>query len=94
MLLIRRVQAQLNKENERYNELKNEQGKQERDLKELQAELKRSKIKSMKEQEAYNNTLQVGVNFYTLNIFLYLMATSDSCRNSQYFISSSIFKTL
>ena len=69
MLFIRRVQAQLNKENERYNELKNEQGKQERDLKELQAELKRSKIKSMKEQEAYNNTLQVGVNFYTLNIF-------------------------
>ena len=58
-LSLRRVQAQLDEETGRHNDLKSKQVKQEKDLKELQAELKKSRIKSMKEQEKYNNILQV-----------------------------------
>ena len=56
---LRRVQAQLDDETGRHSDLKSKQVKQEKDLKELQAELKKSRIKSMKEQEKYNNILQV-----------------------------------
>ena len=56
---LRRVQAQLDEETGRHSDLKSKQVKQEKDLKELQAELKKSRIKSMKEQEKYNNILQV-----------------------------------
>lgn len=47
-------------ETEKWTKLKNEQEEQERGMRELQGELKRSKAKSFKEQDAYNKKRQVG----------------------------------
>ncbi len=59
MFSIRRVRVQLEKENDRYTGLKSDQEKLDRELRELQGELKKSKMKSMKEQDMYNKILQV-----------------------------------
>ncbi|XP_028414977.1 structural maintenance of chromosomes protein 6-like [Dendronephthya gigantea] len=55
---IRRVQAQLEEETGRYDQLKADHNVQEKALRELQVELKKNKIKSMKEQDVYNKILQ------------------------------------
>ena len=59
MFSIRRVRAQLEEENDKYTGLKSDQEKLDRELRELQGELKKSKMKSMKEQDMYNKILQV-----------------------------------
>lgn len=55
----RRVQAQLEEETGRYNQLRGDHDVQEKALRELQVELKKNKMKSMKEQDVYNKILQV-----------------------------------
>ncbi|CAB4028952.1 Hypothetical predicted protein, partial [Paramuricea clavata] len=55
---IRRVQAQLEDERGRYSQLTSEHDKHNKDLRELQGELKKSKMKSIKDQDMYNKILQ------------------------------------
>jgi hypothetical protein len=53
------VQAQLEDERGRYSQLTSEHDKHNKDLRELQGELKKSKMKSIKDQDMYNKILQV-----------------------------------
>ena len=55
---IRRAQEQLENENARYSQFKIEQDNLNRELRKLQEEFKKSKMKSMKEQDVYNKILQ------------------------------------
>lgn len=60
MFSFRRAQEKLEEENNRYTQLRQEQEGVEGDLRGFQAELKKSKLKCMKEQDMYNKILQVG----------------------------------
>lgn len=53
------MEQQLSEESDKYNLLRGDLDHYNRQLSEFQAELKKSKMKSLKEQEIYNKILQV-----------------------------------
>lgn len=74
------MQAQLEEEKRRYSQMKDEHDNHERTVRELQAELKKSKQKSMKEQDIYNKILHVSMlkGYHSLAVLVWLNFGDES----------------